>query len=112
MTFKAKRQICKDYVHWKNKMNEWIDSIDEYTEIQDKESLRKSINSYVDTWIDFIHADDRSEHMSEFWNFTNDLDAIRGESFSDVFPELSNLLADYHKKPEWWFLPTERYNKE
>lgn len=112
MTFKAKREICKRYIHWRDKMNAWIDSIDEYTEVQDKESLRNSINTYVDTWIEFINAEDGSKHMYEFWQFTNDLDAIRDESFSEVFPELSELLSDYHEKPDWWFLPTERFNKE
>ena len=112
MTLKAKHEICKDYVHWKKKMNEWIDSIDEYTDTQSKESLRSSVNSYVDTWINFINADDGSKHMYEFWQFTNDLDAIRDESFADVFPKLNKLLSDYHEKPDWWFLPTERFNKE
>ena len=108
---KAKREICKDYVNWKNKMNTWIDSIDEYTNVQNKESLRKSVNSYVATWLDFINADDRSEHIPEFWKFTNDLDSIRDESFADVFPKLNDLLLDYHKKPQWYFLPTDRYGK-
>ena len=85
---------------------------DEYTNVQNKESLRKSVNSYVATWLDFINADDRSEHIPEFWKFTNDLDSIRDESFADVFPDLNELLSDYHEKPDWWFLPTERFNKE
>jgi len=50
--------------------------------------------------------------MYEFWQFTNDLDAIRDESFADVFPKLNNLLSEYYEKPDWWFLPTERFNKE
>ena len=77
-----------------------------------KESLRNSVNSYVDTWIEFINASDGSKHMYEFWQFTNDLDAIRDESFADVFPKLNNLLSEYYEKPDWWFLPTERFNKE
>jgi hypothetical protein len=112
MPHRAKRIISKKYARWRIKMNEWIDSIDEYTEVQKKEDLRISVNTYVDTWIDFMNSEDGSKHMYAFWDFTNDLDAIRGESFSDVFPELSNLLADYHKKPDWWFLPTERFDKE
>ena len=112
MPFKAKRDISKQYLAWKRKMNAWIDSIDEYTKVQDKESLRKSVDTYVDTWIKFINSEDRSINMHEFWSFTNDLDAIRDESFSDVFPELSELLSDYKERPNWWFLPTERFNKE
>jgi hypothetical protein len=50
--------------------------------------------------------------MYEFWNFTNDLDEIREENFTEVFPELAELLSDYHEKPDWWFLPTERFDTE
>lgn len=112
MTFKAKREVCKKYVIWRKKMNEWIDSIDEYTKVQDKESLRESVNKYVDTWLEFINSEDGSKHMYQFWQYTNDLDAIRDESFADVFPELNELFSEYREKPDWWFLPTERFNKE
>jgi MoaA/NifB/PqqE/SkfB family radical SAM enzyme len=109
---KAKRTIVKKYLKWQEKMNDWIDSIDEYTEVQSKDSLRKSVNTYVDTWVNYIESEDYSKHMYEFWQFTNDLDVIRDEKFSDVFPELAELLSDYHEKPDWWFLPTERFDTE
>jgi hypothetical protein len=112
MPFKAKREISKQYIKWQKKMNDWIDSIDNYTDTQNKESLRESVNTYVDTWISFMNSEDSSKHMYEFWQFTNDLDVIRDESFADVFPDLNELLSDYHEKPDWWFLPTERFDKE
>jgi MoaA/NifB/PqqE/SkfB family radical SAM enzyme len=112
MPFKAKREISKQYIKWQKKMNDWIDSIDDYTDIQNKKSLRESVNTYVDTWISFMNSEDSSKHMHEFWSFTNDLDVIRDESFADVFPDLNELLSDYHEKPDWWFLPTERFDKE
>lgn len=112
MSPKAKRTISKKYVLWKKKMNEWIDSIDEYTKVQKKEDLRISVNTYVDMWVDFMNSEDSSKNLEQFWKFTNDVDAIRNESFSEVFPELAELLAEYNKKPVWWFLPTERFDKE
>jgi len=112
ITPKAKRVITQKYIDWREKMNAWIDSIDDYTSVQDKESLRNSVNTYVETWIDFINSGDESKHMYEFWNFTNDLDEIREENFTEVFPELAELLSDYHEKPDWWFLPTERFDTE
>ena len=112
ITPKAKRAITQKYIDWREKMNAWIDSIEDYTSVQDKEDLRNSVNTYVETWIDFINSGDESKHMYEFWNFTNDLDEIREENFTEVFPELAELLSDYHEKPDWWFLPTERFDTE
>lgn len=109
---KAKRVIVKKYIAWREKMINWIDSIDEYTEVQNKESLKNSVNKYVDTWIGFMEQADTSKDMWEFWDFTNNLDEIRNENFSEIFPELADLLSDYHEKPDWWFLPTERFDKE
>jgi hypothetical protein len=73
-------------------MLSWINDLDTYTELQTKDSLKESINTYVDTWIGFINQNDNSKEMTEFWNYTNKLDEIRGESFSDVFPQLNTLL--------------------
>ena len=112
MPHSAKKEVTDQYIAWQNKMHDWIDSIEEYTAVQSKESLRESVDTYVDTWIAFINSEDNSKHMHEFWSFTNDLDAIRDESFSDVFPKLNKLLSEYHEKPDWWFLPTERFDKE
>ena len=63
-------------------------------------------------WVDFMNSEDSSKNLEQFWKYTNDVDAIRNESFSEVFPELAELLSDYHEKPVWWFLPTERFDKE
>jgi hypothetical protein len=73
-------------------MLKWIDESETYTEYQTKESLKESINTYADTWIKFINQNDNSKQMPKFWDYTNKLDEIRDESFSDVFPELNSLL--------------------
>ena len=70
----------------------WVDELDTYTEQQSKDSLKESINTYVDTWLGFINQNDNSKAMPEFWDYTNKLDEIRGESFSDIFPQLNSLL--------------------
>jgi hypothetical protein len=88
----AKTLINAKYSNWRTKMLAWVDSIDKYSEIQTKDSLKYSINEYVDTWIGFINQNDNSKQMNEFWDYTNKLDEIRDESFSDVFPQLSSLL--------------------
>lgn len=88
----AKTVINAKYNNWRSKMVAWVDSIDKYSEIQTKDSLKHSINEYVDAWIGFINQNDNSKQMNEFWDYTNKLDEIRDESFSDVFPQLSSLL--------------------
>lgn len=109
----AKKVITQKYLEWEQKMHSWIDTIGEhYSSIQTSENLKEHISIYVKTWVDFINDGDKSLHMYEFWQFTNDLDEIRDEKFADVFPELSELLMDYAEKPDWWFLPTEKFTKE
>lgn len=108
----AKKYVTKRYFDWTKKMNAWIDSIDEYTDQQSKEQLRENISKYTSTWIEFINQENWSKHMHEFWMFTNDLDEVRGENFAEVFPELNGILQDYQEKPDWWFLPTEKFRKE
>ena len=88
----AKIVITEKYSNWRTKMLKWIDELETYTEYQTKESLKESINTYVDTWIKFINQNDNSKQMPKFWDYTNKLDEIRDESFSDVFPELNTLL--------------------
>jgi len=88
----AKMIINAKYNNWRTKMLAWVDDLDTYTEDQSKDSLKESINTYVDTWIGFINQNDNSKAMPEFWDYTNKLDEIRDEIFSDVFPELNTLL--------------------
>ena len=88
----AKIVINAKYSNWRTKMLKWVDELDTYTDYQTPESLKESINVYVDTWIGFINQNDNSKEMSYFWDYTTKLDEIRSESFSDVFPELNNLL--------------------
>lgn len=92
MPHSAKIVINAKYSNWRTKMLKWVDELDTYTEHQSKESLKESINTYVDTWLGFINQNDNSKEMSYFWDYTNKLDEIRDESFSDVFPELNSLL--------------------
>ena len=108
----AKATITQKYKDWAKKMSDWCDSIEHYTGSQTQHQLKNNINTYVDTWIKFINQDDWSKNMYKFWDFTNELDEIRGENFESTFPELYGLLQDYQSKPDWWFLPTERFNTE
>ena len=108
----AKKIITQKYEEWRKKMCDWCDEIDHYTSVQTQHGVKESVNAYVDTWIKFINQDDWSKNMYKFWDFTTELDEIRGENFETTFPELSELLKDYQSKPDWWFLPTERFDKE
>ena len=109
----AKKVVTERYLEWEQKMHSWIDTIGEhYSKIQTSENLKEYISIFVKTWVDFINDGDKSLHMYEFWQFTNDLDEIIDDKFADVFPELSELLMDYSEKPDWWFLPTEKFTKE
>jgi MoaA/NifB/PqqE/SkfB family radical SAM enzyme len=46
----------------------------------------------LDGLIDFVNATDKSHLLPVFRRKTAELDAIRGENFADVFPELAGLL--------------------
>jgi hypothetical protein len=92
MPHSAKIVINAKYSNWRTKMLNWVDELDTYTEHQSKDSLKESINTYVDNWLGFINQNDNSKEMTYFWDYTNKLDEIRSERFADVFPELNSLL--------------------
>ena len=59
-----------------------------------------------------MNQEDWSKEMHRFWSYTNDLDAIRDESFKEVFPEEYRIFNDFQQKPQWKFLPTEAFYEE
>ena len=46
----------------------------------------------------------------EVLEYTDDLDEVRNENFSQVFPELSVLMKDY-TPTDWRFILQERINR-
>ena len=59
-----------------------------------------------------MNQEDWENKVWKFWEYTDDLDEVRNENFSQVFPELSVLMKDYTPKPDWRFIPTGTYPTE
>ena len=109
----AKVLVEKKYNEWRVKMCNWLDSLDGfYTYKINPEELKVCINKFVDTHIALMNQEDWSKEMHRFWSYTNDLDAIRDESFKEVFPEEYRIFNDFQQKPQWKFLPTEAFYEE
>jgi organic radical activating enzyme len=58
--------------------------------LADKDHLTRATNGYKGL-INFLNAKDNSHLLSKFFEVTNQLDTLRGEKFSDVFPEYGDL---------------------
>ena len=109
----AKVIVERKYNEWRVKMCKWLDSLDGfYTYKINPEELKACINQFVDTHIALMNQEDWSKEMHRFWSYTNDLDAIRNESFKDVFPTEYRIFNDFQSKPQWKFLPTEAFYEE
>ena len=79
-------------------MCNWLDSLDGfYTYKINPEELKACINKFVDTHIALMNQEDWSKEMHRFWSYTNDLDAIRDESFKEVFPKNIEFLTIFNK---------------
>tara|TARA_E500000178_G_scaffold286845_1_gene288811 strand:- start:28959 stop:30101 length:1143 start_codon:yes stop_codon:yes gene_type:complete len=57
--------------------------------------LSKSLNKETIVWANFLKNTDDSEYFSEFVEKTYAHDQYRGNSFSDTFPELQNLIKNH-----------------
>lgn len=118
MPVRAKKIIEQRYEEFKVKLNNWFkeqagnDYSQLYSEYQTFGGVKDNVFNFLDGVINLMNSYDGSKNMDDFWKYTNQLDEIRNEKFSDVFPELNELLLDYHEKPVWWFLPTERFDTE
>lgn len=55
-----------------------------------QDSLRRASNGYQSA-INFMMSNDNSQLINKFWQKTNQLDAIRNETWSDFIPELAAL---------------------
>ena len=112
MPLSAKKYVTQRYYEWRDKMHEWCDSIDYYTKKRKPEDIKIAVTKFVDRWVEFINQEDWSHRVWKFWEYTNDLDEVRGENFKEVFPELAEIMWDYPKKPHWFHIPTNTYRTE
>ena len=112
MPLSAKKYVTQKYYEWRDKMIEWCDSIDEYSGKRKPEDIKEAVIKFVDRWVEFINQEDWSHRVWKFWEYTNDLDNVRGENFQEVFPELAKIMNDYPKKPHWFHIPTNTYKTE
>lgn len=56
---------------------------------------KKRIQFLVDSYCNYMFAEDRSESFPSFWRFTKQLDKIRGQNFEKSFPEFYDILRPH-----------------
>jgi len=86
----AKDAVKAKYEAYKPKLLKIIDESN-FTE-ERKTSSRKEVVSLLDQYVDYMYAQDFSEHVPAFWHATRKLDKIRGHSIEDYIPELYELI--------------------
>lgn len=59
---------------------------------EEADHLRRGFEKNIEGYISFMNDGDLSQVFEKFLQVTNKLDEIRGESFSETFPELSDLI--------------------
>jgi hypothetical protein len=78
--------------HYAAKTPEVIDAI-RASGLADPRRALESASGLMEKYLDFMWAKDLSSFMPAFWDYTNKLDAIRGESLRQSIPDLWNLLS-------------------
>lgn len=86
----AKDAVREKYEIYKPRLLKIIDDSN-FTK-ERKASSRKEVVSLLDQYVDYMYAQDFSEHVPAFWHVTRKLDKIRGHSIEDYIPELYELL--------------------
>ncbi len=78
------------FLHW---LTEWLPNQSFNKDEQNNLLIRskKLLSSYQD----FMHSEDWSSQIPQFWSYTKKLDQIRSQSFRSVFPELNSAIANY-----------------
>jgi MoaA/NifB/PqqE/SkfB family radical SAM enzyme len=66
----------------------WLDTFQDATLVK----MHITKNEYASV-ISYIQDDDKTALIPEFIDFTDKLDALRGENFREIFPELASLYA-------------------
>ena len=61
----------------------------------------QQVQSDYESLIDYLWADDKAKLIDQFMKQTKLLDDLREESFSDVFPELSDMKIKYNQLDFW-----------
>ncbi len=59
------------------------------------ELVYSSVEKILFGYEKFMYANDRSDQILKFWNYTKKLDNIRNQSVEDTLPELSLHINDY-----------------
>jgi MoaA/NifB/PqqE/SkfB family radical SAM enzyme len=72
----------------------WLDSFDDPSLVK----MHIVRNEYASV-ISFIQDQDKTDLLPDFITFTDKLDALRGESFRDIFPELAAIWAESKPMP-------------
>lgn len=88
----AKKAVESKYEEYRIKLKELVKESN-FT-IERKKASIKQIDDLLTQYINYMYADDYSDHLPSFWEATRKLDKIRGHNIEDHIPELYELLKD------------------
>ena len=79
------------------KSKEWISDYFSQWKERSKDKIADPLNykhfcKILDTYVNYMRADDYSEELEKFWYYTKTLDKSRTENFKDVLPKTWELL--------------------
>lgn len=60
-----------------------------------KDSIYSTFVQILDRYVKYMIADDYTQHLDKFWQYTERLDDLRGQSLRDVCPITYDLLRNY-----------------
>jgi len=88
----SKKYIENYFNECKLKFKDKIFSI-QYENIDQSKKTYNYFCKILDTYVNYMNKDDYSVHLKKFWQYTNKLDEIRGESLREVSPITYELLT-------------------
>lgn len=88
----AKDMVKDKYAKYKISLCKLIDKQDWLTDRKD--ASKAEVHNILNSYIDFMYAEDRSENLPMFWEITRKLDKIRNHSIEEFIPELYDLIKD------------------
>jgi pyruvate-formate lyase-activating enzyme len=83
-----------------NKFNDfypWLDNWAKENHPEQVERLSKKIRETLGSYVNYMNAEDKSELIPEFWQFTRKLDKLRNQKIEESLPEFYNLIKETEK---------------
>jgi len=92
LPIRAKDVVKEKYTKYKLSLCNLID--EQNWSVDRKDASKLEVHNILNSYIDFMYAEDRSENLPIFWETTRKLDEIYNHSIEESIPELYNLIKD------------------